>query len=83
MSIIGGLNSISGSLVGAALISVLAEILRRLEAGFTIGPIDVHSAVGISEAVFGVALILMLRWRPAGLLGALELEVDPRLKAGL
>lgn len=82
MSIIGGLNSISGALVGAALISVLAEVLRRFEAGFTIGPVDIHGAVGISQAVFGVALILVLRWRPAGLLGALELEVDPRPKSG-
>lgn len=82
MSIIGGLGSISGSLVGAVLISVLAEVLRRLEAGFTIGPIDFHGAVGVSQAVFGVALILVLRWRPAGLLGAFELEVDPRPKAG-
>lgn len=81
MAIIGGLNSISGALIGSALISALAELLRRLEAGFTIGPIDVHGAVGISEAVFGLALILMLRLRPAGLLGALELEVDPRPKA--
>jgi branched-chain amino acid transport system permease protein len=79
MAIIGGLSSISGALVGAAIISVLAELLRRIEAGFSIGPIEVQSAVGISEAVFGVALILMLRWRPAGVLGALELEVDPRL----
>jgi branched-chain amino acid transport system permease protein len=79
MAIIGGLSSISGSLIGAAIISVLAELLRRAEAGFSIGPIDVHSAVGISEAVFGIALILVLRWRPAGVLGAMELEIDPRL----
>ena len=78
MAIIGGLGSISGSLIGAAIISVLAEVLRRVEAGFTIGPIEVHSAVGVSEAVFGIALILMLRWRPAGMLGPLELEIDPR-----
>ena len=81
MSIIGGLGSISGALVGAALISLLSELLRRMEAGFTIGPIEIHSAVGISEGVFGVALILMLRWRPAGLLGAMELEIDPRPKS--
>jgi branched-chain amino acid transport system permease protein len=78
MAIIGGLSSLSGSLLGAALISLLAEFLRRLEAGFTIGPIEIHGAVGISELVFGVALIVMLRLRPAGLLGAAELEIDPR-----
>lgn len=79
MAIIGGLGSISGALVGAVIISVLAELLRRIEGGFSIGPLAVHSAVGISEGVFGVALIMMLRWRPAGALGAQELEIDPRL----
>jgi branched-chain amino acid transport system permease protein len=78
MAIIGGLGSISGALAGAAIISALAELLRRIEGGFSIGPLTVHSAVGISELAFGVALILMLRWRPAGVLGAQELEIDPR-----
>jgi branched-chain amino acid transport system permease protein len=78
MAILGGLNSISGALTGAALISFLNEGLRRLETGVTIGPVHIGPAVGISQAVLGVVLIAMLRWRPAGLLGALELEIDPR-----
>jgi ABC-type branched-subunit amino acid transport system permease subunit len=57
---------------------VLAELLRRIEGGFSIGPLAIPSAVGISELVFGMALILTLRWRPAGVLGAEELEIDPR-----
>ncbi len=78
MSILGGLNSISGALAGSALISFLNEGLRRLEGGVTIGSLHIGPAVGISQAVLGVVLIAMLRWRPGGLLEALELELDPR-----
>jgi branched-chain amino acid transport system permease protein len=78
MAIVGGLGSISGALVGATLISALSEVLRRTENGVNVGPVHFHPAPGIAQAALGVALILMLRWRPGGLLGALELELDPR-----
>jgi branched-chain amino acid transport system permease protein len=78
MAIIGGLGSVSGALAGAMVISVIEELLRRAENGVNLGPIHFHPAPGIDQAALGVALILMLRWRPGGLLGALEVEVDPR-----
>lgn len=79
MAIIGGLGSISGALVGASLISVLAELLRHVESGIALGPIQVQAPSGISQAVLGVLLIATLRWRPEGLLGANEVELDPRI----
>jgi branched-chain amino acid transport system permease protein len=78
MAIIGGLNSISGALTGAVLISVLNEGLRRVETGVTIGSLHIGPAVGISQAVLGVVLIVVLRWRAGGLLESMELEFDPR-----
>ena len=80
MTIVGGLASVSGALVGATVISVLDEVLRRVQNGVNAGPIHFHPAPGIAQAVLGVALIVMLRWRPEGLLGAYELEIDPRPK---
>lgn len=79
MAIIGGLGSISGALVGASLISVLAELLRHLESGLSLGPLHVQAPTGISQAVLGVLLIATLRWRPEGILGPQELELDPRM----
>ena len=76
MAIIGGINSISGALTGAALITVLTELLRRVEDGVTVVGLELKAATGISAAVLGVALILMLRWRPEGLLGAGELQLE-------
>jgi branched-chain amino acid transport system permease protein len=76
MAIIGGINSITGAVIGAAFVTVLNELLRRLENGVTLFGLHVNAATGISSAVLGVALILMLRWRPEGMVSAYELQLE-------
>jgi branched-chain amino acid transport system permease protein len=76
MAIIGGINSITGAVTGAAVITVLTEFLRRVEDGVDVVGFHLKAATGISAAVLGIALILMLRWRPEGLLGAAELQFE-------
>jgi branched-chain amino acid transport system permease protein len=78
MAIIGGVQSITGALTGAAVVTVLNELLRRVENGVDVFGVHLNTATGMSGAVLGVALILMLRWRPAGLLSAYELQIEPR-----
>ena len=78
MTIIGGLDSISGALVGSLVISALNWGLLQLENGVSVGSLHIPPAVDISQLVLGLVLIGVLRWRPAGLFGALELEIDPR-----
>jgi branched-chain amino acid transport system permease protein len=78
MAIIGGINSISGALAGAAAVTVLNEVFRRVENGFNVLGSHIQAPTGISSAVLGVALILMLRWRPEGLLSAYELQFGRR-----
>jgi len=75
MAIIGGINSISGGLVGALLITLLNEVMRRVESGSSLFGAHLTAPTGISAAVLGVALILMLRWRSEGLFGSFELQV--------
>jgi branched-chain amino acid transport system permease protein len=75
MAIIGGVNSITGALVGAFVITVLNEFMRHVEDGFSVAGVHIKSATGISAAVLGVALIVTLRFRPAGLLGSYELQL--------
>ena len=75
MAIIGGINSLSGALAGAAAVTILNEFFRRVENGFNLFGAHVQAPTGISSAVLGGALILMLRWRPEGLLSAYELQV--------
>ncbi|MBI4598536.1 MAG: branched-chain amino acid ABC transporter permease [Candidatus Omnitrophica bacterium] len=56
MVVLGGLGSIRGAVAGALILGILPELLR----GF-----DEYRML-----VFGLAMILMIRWRPQGLFGA-------------
>jgi branched-chain amino acid transport system permease protein len=78
MAIVGGINSITGAIVGAAVVTVLNELLRRVENGVNVLGVHISAPTGISAAVLGIALILMLRWRPEGLLSAYELQLERR-----
>jgi branched-chain amino acid transport system permease protein len=81
MAIVGGINSITGAVIGAALVTVLNELMRRVENGVTVLGVHLSAPTGISAAVLGVALILTLRWRPEGLMSAYELQFDRRKPA--
>lgn len=78
MAIVGGVNSITGAVVGAALVTLLNEFMRRVENGTHVLGVHLSAPTGISAAVLGVALILTLRWRPEGLMSAFELQFDRR-----
>lgn len=75
MAIIGGVNSVTGALVGASVITVLNEFMRHVEDGINVAGLHIKAATGISAAVLGIGLILTLRFRPAGLLSSYELQV--------
>ncbi|SNR56771.1 branched-chain amino acid ABC transporter permease [Actinomadura mexicana] len=81
MAIVGGVGGISGALLGTAVITVINEVLRKVESGVSVAGAEIHAPSGISFAALGVALILMLRWRPSGLLGASEVQFEPRAPA--
>lgn len=73
MVIIGG-QSISGALFGTAAVTLLAEALRRLEYGFSIGPISLNELPGLTTIVLGLLIVLTLTFRPKGLLGRWEID---------
>ncbi len=63
MAVLGGLGSMSGSVIAALILTVLPEALRSLPAG----------SVDLRMIVYPVILIAMMILRPQGLLGRLEL----------
>lgn len=73
MVIIGG-PTVSGAVVGASVVTLLTEVLRRGEQGFGIGPIRVEEAFGLTSLVLGVLVLVMVILRPQGLLGRWELD---------
>ena len=68
MLVIGGMGSVSGSILGAVLIIGLGEGLRRIE--------DTTLLYGMSQIILAVIFILIITFRRGGLLGQREIALD-------
>jgi branched-chain amino acid transport system permease protein len=75
MLVLGGMSSVSGAIVGVLVVTVLSELLRNLERGIDLGPLSIPPVFGASQIVLGVLLILVMIYRPTGLLGDRELTL--------
>jgi branched-chain amino acid transport system permease protein len=74
MLVIGGMQSLTGAIVGVILVSVLSEVLRNLERGFDLGIVTLPPLYGASQIVLGIIFILIMIFRPSGVMGDLELS---------
>ncbi len=74
MLVVGGLNSLAGAVLGTVVIAAVAEILRRLEGGFSVGVGHVPGRAGLREVGLAIIMLLVLSLRPAGLTGGRELR---------
>lgn len=63
MVILGGKGSIKGSIIGAIFIGFLGEILRFIPDQF-----DLPELAGARYLVYGIILVLLMRFRPDGLI---------------
>ena len=69
----GGLGSISGSLVGSALITVLLEWLRIIEEPFDFGLFSIPGTPGMRMVVFSLVLLVVILYRRKGIMGMREI----------
>ena len=69
----GGLGSLTGSLLGAGIITVLLEWLRILEEPMTIGSLEIPGVPGTRMVVFSLALLGIILFRREGIMGTREL----------
>ncbi|MGH2407016.1 MAG: branched-chain amino acid ABC transporter permease [Candidatus Limnocylindrales bacterium] len=74
MLVIGGMGSVSGSIIGAAAITLLAEGLRRIE--------DATLLYGLSQIVLAVIFLFVITLRREGLLGQGEIGLDRAFAPG-
>jgi branched-chain amino acid transport system permease protein len=74
MLVIGGINSLSGAVVGSVVVSAFSEVLLRLERGSHIGPVMITLPDGSEQIVLALFLLLILILRPAGITGGRELR---------
>jgi branched-chain amino acid transport system permease protein len=71
------MGSISGSIIGAVVMTLVPELLRRVETELAIGGNPLY---GLSQIVLAVAIILIMIFRRQGLLGGAELRLPQIFK---
>ncbi len=72
MLVLGGMGSLSGAIIGVICVTLLSEVLRSVERGFTIGDFIVPALFGASQVALGFIFILIMIFRPKGIMGESE-----------
>ncbi len=76
MAVLGGLGSITGSVIAATLVTVAMEVLRVLEEPRVILGIFLPGIPGMRMVVFSIALMVVILFYPKGFMGDRELGLD-------
>lgn len=66
MLVVGGMQSLSGAVVGTIVLSFVIELLRKAEKGFSLGETSISLPASSAEVGLGVILLLILIFRPSG-----------------
>lgn len=74
MLIVGGMTTVTGAMVGAVVVTLITEVLRRLEGGLDLGFIEIPQVFGTTQIGIGLLILLALVRRPDGLAGLKEWE---------
>lgn len=70
--VVGGLGSITGSLIGAVLVTTMLEWLRFVENPITIGSLHIPGIPGMRMVLFSLLLIVVIIFRREGIMGMRE-----------
>ena len=70
--VIGGRESLWGAVLGTTAVSTFTQLMRQAESGFNIGSVALSMPVGTTEVGLGIAMLLVLVLRPAGITGGRE-----------
>ncbi len=76
MLVLGGMGSISGSVLGTLAVTLLSEILRFPEIGISIGSLRIPPIYGLSQIILAVAFVLVVTFRRKGLMGDREIDIQ-------
>lgn len=68
----GGLGSITGSIIGSIIITVMLEWLRIIESPFDLGFIHIPETPGLRMVVFSLLLLIIILFWRKGLMGQRE-----------
>jgi len=70
--VIGGLGSITGTVIAAFLYNFLIEYLRPIEEGINLGFINIPEVPGLRMVTFSLLLLIIIIYKQNGLMGDIE-----------
>src|SRR5262249_32491374 len=73
MLVVGGQASLTGAVVGVFVVSVVTEVFRQLEKGVKLGDLTAQVPLGVQEIMLGIIMLLILMYRPRGLMRGREI----------
>lgn len=74
--VVGGLGSVTGSVVGAVAVTILLEWLRFVEYETQIGPWSIPGVPGMRMVIFSLVLLFIILYRRKGIIGGYEFSWD-------
>lgn len=74
--VLGGIGSITGTVISASVVTILMEVLRVIEKPMVIGSINIPGISGMRMVVFSVILMVVILFYPKGLMGRNEFNWD-------
>lgn len=74
--VIGGIGSLTGGVLAAIVVTIFIELLRFLDNSWMLGPIQIPGTAGVRMVVFSIALMVMVIFRPQGIMGRREFNWD-------
>lgn len=74
MLILGGLGTVTGAVVGTLILSISLELIRSIESGVDLGPIQLPEMLGLSGVALGAVIVLGMVLRPQGINSRYELD---------
>lgn len=83
MVVLGGLGSITGTIVGATAITVAKEALRFLDEDIVIGSLTIPGISGMRMLFFSILLMVIILFRRQGIFGRNEFSWDAIYRFGL
>lgn len=73
MLVVGGMRSLAGAVIGVLTITIVIEVFRALESGIAFGETVVALPAGVQELALALAMLLILIFRPRGIMAGREI----------
>ncbi len=78
--VLGGIGSITGTIISATAVTILMEVLRFIENPINLGFVNIPGIPGMRMVVFSLMLMGVILFYPQGLMGRAEFNWDYFLK---